>query len=69
MRVTLTIPDEMEKEIKAFAAREGIAKTDAVRRALTLLKIANQEHQKGRSLGIVADNGTELTAIGKLVGV
>ena len=69
MRVTLTIPDEMDQEIQVFADREKIGKTEAMRRALALLKIANAEHVKGRSLGIVIDQNDKLTAIGKLIGV
>jgi hypothetical protein len=69
MRVTLTIPDDMDREIEAFAEREKVTKTEAMRRALALLKIANIEHGKGRSLGIVLDQNDKLTAIGKLIGV
>lgn len=69
MRITLTIPDEVDEEIAAFARRERIGKPEAMRRALALLKIANQEHEKGRSLGIVIDENNKLTAIGKLIGV
>ena len=69
MRVTLTIPDDMDREIEAFAEREKISKSEALRRALALLKIANAEHSKGRSLGIIIDQNDKLTAIGKLIGV
>jgi hypothetical protein len=69
MRITLTIPEDIDREIEAFAERERIGKPEAMRRALNLLKIANQEHRRGRSLGIVLDEHDKLTAIGKLLGV
>jgi hypothetical protein len=69
VRVTLTIPEEMDNQIEEFARRERIGKPEAMRRALNLIKIANQEHEKGRSLGIVIDENNKLTAIGKLIGV
>ncbi len=69
MRITLTIPDEIDSQINEFARRERIGKPEAMRRALNLLKIANEEHSKGRSLGIVLDENNKLTAIGKLIGV
>ncbi len=69
MRITLTIPEEMDAEIAQFARREGIGKPEAMRRMLNLVKVANREHEKGRSLGIVIDENNKLTAIGKLIGV
>jgi hypothetical protein len=69
MRLTITIPDETDSEIAAFAAREKITKPEAMRRVLNLVKIANQEHARGRSLGVVIDEDNKLTAIGKLIGV
>jgi hypothetical protein len=69
MRLTITIPDETDNEITTFAAREKITKPEAMRRVLNLVKIANEEHAKGRSLGVVVDKDDKLTAIGKIIGV
>jgi hypothetical protein len=68
MRITLTVPDEVDADIAEYAKREGIGKAEAMRRALALIKVANREHAKGRSLGIILDEGNRLTAIGKIIG-
>ena len=69
MRISITIPEETDNEIAAYAAREKITKPEAVRRLLNVVKVSNQEHAKGRSLGVVVDEDNHLRAIGKLIGI
>jgi hypothetical protein len=65
----ITIPDELDKELATFADREGITKAEAFRRALNLVKVANNAHGVGRSVGLVKDDGDKLTAIGLITGI
>ncbi len=69
MRVMVTIPEELDSERGALASRENISKSEAFRRALNLVKIANHAHARGDALGIIREDPNQLVAIGKLVGV
>jgi hypothetical protein len=68
-KLTLNVSDEVADEIEKFATREGVTKTEAMRRILSLVKVSNEESAKGRSLGVIADNGGKLDVIAKLIGV
>ncbi|KVD26434.1 ribbon-helix-helix protein, CopG family [Burkholderia ubonensis] len=68
-KLTLNVSDEVADEIEKFARREGVTKTEAMRRILSLVKVSNEEAKKGRSLGIIADQGGHLNVVAKLVGV
>lgn len=71
-QMTLTLSDEVNDFLSAFARRNGITKAEAMRRAFSLLKIADQENQKdkGLSLGIVRESEDhQLVAVSRMVGI
>lgn len=71
-RLTLDLSPEVDKKLSDIAARSGISKAEAIRRAFALLAVADEEKRKpgGFSLGIVRENEKhELIAVGRVVGV
>ena len=66
---TLNVTPEVVEEIDLFAGREGITRTEAMRRILSLVKVSNQEHDRGRSLGVIRDQDGKLDVVAKLIGV
>lgn len=69
-QMTLTLSDEINDFLSSFARRNGITKAEAMRRAFSLLAIADREKQKGLSLGLVRENEDhKLVAAGRLVGI
>jgi metal-responsive CopG/Arc/MetJ family transcriptional regulator len=70
-RLTLNISDEIVEMLNEISTKEGIAKSEAVRRALALLAIADTAKTNGHSLGIVRTepDSSELQVIGKVLGV
>lgn len=69
IRITLSIPEDTDKELENFAEREHVTKAEAMRRALALIKVSNQEAKKGRCLGVIDDRGDKPTVVAKLIGV
>ncbi|RQZ27475.1 ribbon-helix-helix protein, CopG family [Burkholderia sp. Bp9090] len=68
-KLTLNVSDEVAEEIEKFARREGVTKTEAMRRILSLVKVSNEESKKGRSLGVIRDHDGKMDVIAKLIGV
>ena len=70
-RMTLEVSDSFDEVLRKFADRNRVSKAEAVRRALAVLALVEQETIKGRSLGIVEeDNDThELHAVGLIRGM
>ena len=68
-KLTLNVSDEVADEIEKFARREGVTKTEAMRRILSLVKVSNEEARKGRSLGVIWDHDGKLDVVAKLIGV
>ena len=68
-RVSLTISEEANREIQKLADRENITKAEAMRRALSLVKIANEAHQRHQALALVKEEGSNLQVVAKLYGV
>jgi len=68
-RISLTISEEANREIQKLADRENITKSEAMRRALSLVKIANEAHQKDQELALVQNDGKNLTIVARLLGV
>jgi hypothetical protein len=69
--MTLEVSDSFDEVLRKFADRNRVSKAEAVRRALAVLALVEQETIKGRSLGIVEeDNDThELHAVGLIRGM
>ncbi|EHP6399729.1 MULTISPECIES: hypothetical protein [Enterobacteriaceae] len=70
-RMSVNLSPEMEKLIEATSQRENISKAEVIRKAFALLQISEEEKQKGRSIGIIAeDKGThEMKVVGKIIGL
>ncbi|MFX1675223.1 ribbon-helix-helix protein, CopG family [Paraburkholderia sp. A2WS-5] len=68
-KLTLNVSDEVADEIEKFARREGVTKTEAMRRILSLVKVSNDEARKGRSLGVIMDHDGKLDVVAKIIGV
>lgn len=70
-RMTLEVSDSFDEVLRKFADRNRVSKAEAVRRALAVLALVEQETIKGRSLGIIEeDNDThELHAVGLIRGM
>lgn len=68
-RMSVTLPPDIDDMLERVAKSQGITKSHAMRRAFALLQIAEDEHKKGRELGIIQDNGGKLEAVGKIVGI
>lgn len=68
-RISLTISEEANREIEVLAKRENITKSEAMRRALSLVKIANKAHKDNQSLALVREDGSNIHVVAKLLGV
>ncbi|WP_233850457.1 hypothetical protein [Paraburkholderia sp. HD33-4] len=69
-KLTLNVSDEVVTQIERFAEREGVTKTEAMRRILSLVKVSNEEASKGRSLGVIQDQADgKMAVVAKLIGV
>lgn len=70
-RMTVEMSDEFYVVLTNFATRNRVSRTEAVRRALGVLALVEQEKTKGRSLGIVEEDQEtrELHAVGRIRGM
>ena len=68
-RMTVDLPEDINNLITSIASEQGIPKTEVVRRAFAILKVAQEERSKGGMLGMVrrADDG-KLEAVARIVG-
>ena len=60
---------DINARLTEIANKEGITKSEAIRRAMALLSVVQRE--KDNSLGIVRENSDshELTVLGRVVGI
>jgi len=68
-RFTVDLSDEIDNRLIEIARKKGITKAEAMRKAFALLSIAEREGAQGNSLGIIKDDGGDLKALGRIVGV
>ena len=70
-RMTLELSDSFDEVLTNFATRNRVSRAEAVRRALAVLVLVEQETIKGRSLGIVEEdrNTRKLHAVGRIRGM
>ena len=71
-RLSLSVSEEIDDALNDIAARNGITKAEAIKRAFALLVIADQQKQKkgSFSLGIVRERDDHtLEAVGRVVGL
>ena len=71
--VRVSMSPQVDDELTAFAEAHGVTKTEAMRRAIGLLVVAREQHEKDRrrSLGVVRINEDtgELEAVGQITDV
>lgn len=62
---------DINARLTEISNKEGITKSEAIRRAMALLSVVQREKDKGNSLGIVRENpdSHELTVLGRVVGI
>lgn len=71
-RMTLDLSNEVDSYLTGFAKKKGITKAEAMRRAFSLLAIADREDEKGNGFGIgIVKDGEDgkLEAVGRVVGI
>ena len=70
-KFTVSLSDDINARLTEIATKQGITKSEAVRRAMALLSVAELEKEKGNSLGIVRENpdSHELQVLGRIVGL
>lgn len=69
-RFTVDLSDELDSRLKEIAQANGITKAEAMRRAFTLLSVADSEKKRKRHIGFftVKENGEkEITS--EIVGL
>jgi hypothetical protein len=69
-RMTVDLPPDINDLITKIANDQGIAKTEVVRRAFAILKVAEEEKPKGGMLGMVRSTGDgKLEAVARIIGL
>ena len=70
-KFTVRLSSEINKRFTEIATRDGISKSEAIRRAMALFSIAEKEKEKGHSLGILRENpdNHEIEIVGRFVGL
>ena len=53
--LSLKIPDTLEGDLVAYAERQGVSKSEAVREALTQLLLKERPSERGSALAMVED--------------
>jgi len=59
-RMTIELPDDIVKIVAKSAEKEGISKTEVIRRLFGVLRTVQQERDLGNDFGIV--NGEKVVA-------
>jgi predicted transcriptional regulator len=69
-RMSVELPDDINELITRIAQEQGVSKTEVIRRAFAVLKVAEEEKANGGMLGMVrrTDDG-KLEAVARLIGV
>jgi predicted transcriptional regulator len=69
-RISVELPDDINELITRIAQEQGVSKTEVIRRAFAVLKVAEEEKANGGMLGMVrrTDDG-KLEAVARLIGV
>ena len=53
VRITLDLNKDLDKSLESIAARSHISKSDVLRKALSLILIADEAKGQGQALGII----------------
>lgn len=67
----IRLSNKSDDDLNDIARRHGMEKTEVIKMAFALIAIADKHwmKQNGTSLGIVRENGKELEAVGRVVGI
>ncbi|MGG7671026.1 ribbon-helix-helix protein, CopG family [Pseudomonas sp. WC2] len=69
-RMSVNLSPEMERLVDETAESEGITKSEVIRRAFALLKVAESEKKKGRFLAVAKENQAhDIEVIGRILGL
>lgn len=68
-RYTVDLSNKVIEKLDSYAEKQNISRAEALRRALSLLIIADQEGEKGNTLGIVREEGSETKVVARITGV
>jgi predicted transcriptional regulator len=68
VRLNLDVSQEIADFLDALARENATTKTDVMRRAIALLKIAHDEKKRNRSMGFVASSRDDVLDT-KIVGI
>jgi metal-responsive CopG/Arc/MetJ family transcriptional regulator len=66
VRLNLQVSEQLNADLEAMAESTGTNRTEVIRQALALIKIAHQARRDGKHLGLVSDPSkldTELVGI------
>jgi hypothetical protein len=66
VRLNLQVSEQLNSDLEAMADSTGTNRTEVIRQALALMKIAHQARRDGKHLGLVSDPSkldTELVGI------
>lgn len=66
VRLNLQVSEQLNSDLEEMADSTGSNRTEVIRQALALMKIAHQARREGRYLGLVSDPSkldTELVGI------
>ncbi len=66
VRLNLQVSAQLNSDLEEMADSTGSNRTEVIRQALALMKIAHQARREGRHLGLVSDHSkldTELVGI------
>jgi predicted transcriptional regulator len=55
VRLNLQVSSELNSTLEEIADSSGTTKTDVIRQALALMKVAHSAKQNGKHLGLVTD--------------
>ncbi|MBI1320958.1 MAG: DNA-binding protein [Candidatus Hydrogenedens sp.] len=55
IRLNLQVSAELNRTLEEIAESAGGTKTDVIRQAFALMKVAHEAKQKGRHIGLVSD--------------
>ncbi|WP_044186032.1 ribbon-helix-helix protein, CopG family [Hyalangium minutum] len=63
VRISLDLSPALNETLEEIMAEEHITKSELLRRAIGLLKVANDAKKRGQSLGLLDEQGKPLTLI------
>jgi hypothetical protein len=66
IRLNLQVSEQLNKDLEEMAETTGSNRTEVIRQALALMKVAHKARREGRHLGLVSDQSkldTELVGI------